>query len=219
MAPSSTSLRRICTMMGTCSTATGQISTQAMQVRQDHRVSMATCPGPLPWMSSSAASGTTPDSSVALGKFPQAQYHVAGRQRRAHGARGAGFVAAAALGAGVEIQQLLPIEIGDLGGPDLCLRLGDARQPLRRQRVAHHQRGRRREDVLDLGEGDQRDEHQRDQSVKPPQAVPQQPASACARARARAWPRATSAPTGDHQRVSQTSGRSCSQTSLAASST
>ncbi len=66
MAPSSTSLRRICTMMGTCSTATGQISTQAMQVRQDHSVSIATCPGALPCTSSSAAAGSTPDSSVAF---------------------------------------------------------------------------------------------------------------------------------------------------------
>jgi hypothetical protein len=31
-----------------CSTATGQISTQAMQVRQDQRVSIATWPGALP---------------------------------------------------------------------------------------------------------------------------------------------------------------------------
>jgi len=46
MAPSSTNLRRICTMMGMCSTATGQISTQAMHVRQDHSVSIATWPDP-----------------------------------------------------------------------------------------------------------------------------------------------------------------------------
>ncbi len=30
--------RRSCTMIGTCSTATGQISTHAMQVRHDHTV-------------------------------------------------------------------------------------------------------------------------------------------------------------------------------------
>ena len=158
MAPSSTSLRRICTMMGTCSTATGQISTQAMHVRQDHRVSIATCPGALPWTSSSAAAGSGAGFERGVRKFPQAQDHVARRQRRADRAGRAGFVTAAALGAGIEVQQLLPVEVGDLGDARLGLRLGNARQALRRQRIAHHQRGRGREYVLHLGKRDQRDE-------------------------------------------------------------
>ena len=39
MAPSSTSCRRICTIIGGCSMPTGQISMQAPQERQDQSVS------------------------------------------------------------------------------------------------------------------------------------------------------------------------------------
>ena len=68
-----------------------------------------------------------------LREFAQAQDHIARRQRRTDGARRTGFVAAAAFGAGIEIEQLLPVEVGDLGDARLLLRFGDSRQPLRRQ--------------------------------------------------------------------------------------
>ena len=54
--------------------------------------------------------------------------------------------------------------------------------------------------------------------VEPPEAMPQHPAALRASGRARAVPAASAAPTGDHQRVSHTSGRARSHTSRAASS-
>ena len=63
-----------------------------------------------------------------------------------------GFVAAAALGAGVQVQQLLPGEVGDVLHARLWLLRGLARQTLRGQRIAKHQRAHGREDVLDLGD-------------------------------------------------------------------
>jgi len=46
---------------------------------------------------------------------------------------------AAALGAGIEIQELLPREVRDLGDSRLGLSVRNARQALRCQRIADHQ--------------------------------------------------------------------------------
>ena len=179
-----------------------------------------TWPGALPCTSSSAAGRKAPRFESGIRELAQAQDDVARRQRRAHGPGRAGLVTAAALGAGVEVQELLPGEIGDLGDARRLLGCRYARQALRRLRIAHHQRSSRREDVLDLGERNQRDEGERHKPVKPPQSREPQRAAAMRReAGGIRAPRATSAPTGDHQRVSHTSGSAWSHTRRAASST
>ena len=106
----------------------------------------------------------------------QVEDQVARAERCAAGSGRTGLVAAAALGAGVEIEQVLPRELGDaaeahfrLGvvsdGPAGRRGLGQAAQG---EGVAGGQRAEHGEDVLGLGPGNARDEGQGGDAVDPP---------------------------------------------------
>ena len=78
-------------------------------------------------------------------------------------------MATPALGTGIETEQLLPVQIRDVLVTGALLLLRYAWQALRRERVPEQQRRAGREDVLDLGGRDQRDEAESKYTVEPPQ--------------------------------------------------
>ena len=106
----------------------------------------------------------------------QVEYQVARAERCAAGGGRASLVATAALGAGVQVEQVLPRELGDAAEPHFRLGvvcdgpagrrgLGQAAQG---ESVAGGQRAEHGEDVLRLGPGNARDEGQGCDAVDPP---------------------------------------------------
>ena len=78
-------------------------------------------------------------------------------------------MAAAAFGAGIDIDQIFVGKVGQQRKTDpLAIDIRDRHPPLGLG-IARHQRGHGGEDVLDLGVGRQRDEEKRKHSVEPPQ--------------------------------------------------
>ena len=110
------------------------------------------------------------------GMGAQVEDQIARAERCAAGGGRAGLVAASALGAGVEVEQVLPRELGDAAEADLRLGvvsdgsagrcgLGQAAQG---EGVAGRQRAEHGEDVLRLGPGDARNEGQGCDAMDPP---------------------------------------------------
>src|SRR5205823_14180000 len=81
-----------------------------------------------------------------------------------------GDVALAALRAGVEGEEVLPVEVADPSVPDLLGRRvrGEQRQPLAGPLIADADVRWGREHVDGLREGNRRDERERDDAVRPP---------------------------------------------------
>ena len=111
---------------------------------------------------------------AARGMGAQVEDQVARAERRATGGGWAGLVAAAALGAGVEVQQIFPRELTDAADPDvgLCVlrrgRDGKPGQAAEGEGVAGRQRTQHRDQMLRLGPGNRRDEGQCRDTVNPP---------------------------------------------------
>ena len=151
------------TILGICSIDTGQASTHAPQVVHSH-------------IASADSAGVAPrydcekSAFAACDKPLQIENDVARREQLAHAIGGANGRAAAALGAGVEIEQVLPGEAGErvdaqLFGVfeiDLAQAGADRRQP-RRVDVQG-----RRDHVGHLGVGGPGQKAEYQQQVRPP---------------------------------------------------
>ena len=141
---------------------------QAPQELQDQSVSA-------PITSPISAGPAVPGLSAARAAWARrSRIRSRGAERRAAGGGGAGLVAAAALGAGIEVEQILPRELRDVADPDLgrgvvrVVRGGGPGEAAQGVRVAGRQRAEHGDQVLRLGPGDRGNEGQCSDAVDPP---------------------------------------------------